>query len=350
MLPSLPSARLGFGPPPEDILLKMILDDDQGTFDTLDEGPFVIGYTCCFVLMGILLVQCFIYFNRFPNDRMWTKALVSVTLLLETLITVFVFHGFWIGATQRGSNLSMVVATGVGGQRLDPDPLWSYVALAPLTGLVSSLTHGFFCWRIWAVRNSMIVPVLVMMVSLVQFAMVTYGGVVYGLVPDLTDDRPMPFYVPVWLVGSLVCDSVITVYMTLSLIHCNEKSGFKHTKSLFKKLIKLTIETGLITTTAALIELVLSIAFRVTLYHIALFYIISKLYANCMLATLNSRTSLNKSVDRFKTAAIYDDWHSSSHSGGTPARNSANVIQIHTKVETTIEMDPYPNQKNSMEV
>jgi hypothetical protein len=77
----------------------------------------------------------------------------------------------------------------------------------------------------------MVVPVLVMMVSalgiirylmlirsrsklsLVQFAMVTFGGVVvkfclfhvfvllkrlqYGLVPDINVDHPMPFYVPV---------------------------------------------------------------------------------------------------------------------------------------------------------
>lgn len=40
-----------------------------------------------------------------------------------------------------------------------------YTALTPLTGLVFklSLTHGFFYWRIWAVRKSMIVPVLVIM-------------------------------------------------------------------------------------------------------------------------------------------------------------------------------------------
>lgn len=272
---------------------------------------------------------------------MWTKVLVSVILLLETIITVFVFHGFWIGATQHGSNLSWVVAVGIGGQQLVPDPLWSFVALAPLTGLVSSLTHGFFCWRIWAVRKSMIVPALVMTLSLVQFAMVTFGGVVYGLVPDTNVDRPMPFYVPVWLVGSLVCDSVITVYMTISLVDCSEKSGFMHTKSLLTKLIKLTIETGLVTTTAALIELILAIAFRVTMYHIALFYIISKLYANCVLATLNSRILLNQTVDRHKTAAVYNNWHSSDRSGGMPSRNSADVIQIHTKVETSIMMDPY---------
>ncbi|KAG1794394.1 uncharacterized protein HD556DRAFT_1369999 [Suillus plorans] len=114
----------------------------------------------------------------------------------------------------------------------------------------------------------MIVPVLVIMLLLVQFAMVTYGGA-YGLVPDTDVDHHMAFEVPVWLVGSLVCDSVMTVYMTLSLMQCNEKSSFKAHNSLFVKLVKLTIETGLVPTTAALIELVLAVTLRVTIYHIA---------------------------------------------------------------------------------
>jgi hypothetical protein len=60
-----------------------------------------------------------------------------------------------------------------------------------------------------------------------------------------------------------------------------------------------------------------------------------------MLATLNSRILLNRTVDRNKTAAVYNDWHSSDRSGGTRSKNSADVIQIHTKVETAIRMDPY---------
>jgi len=309
----------------------------------LDDAPFVIGYTFCFGLMGVLSVQCFIYFNQFQNDRRWTKALVSLVFLIETLITIFAFHGFWVGTTQNGGDLSTVVAIGQGGTQLIPDPLWSFVAIAPLTGLVSSLTHGFYSWRIWAVSRSIIVPVMVMLISLLQFAMVTYGAVAYGLVPDLNVSHPMPFYIPIWLVGSLVCDFVITAYMTYFLLR--NKSEFKNTRSLATKLIKLTIETGLITTTAALTELVCAVAFRVTTYHIALFYIISKLYANCLLATLNSRILLNRSLDRQKSPALYEDWHASSR----PSRNPSDVIQIHTKVETIVETDAYSG-KTSFDV
>ena len=60
---------------------------------------------------------------------------VSTILLLETLFTAFALHGFWVGVTANDSDLSSIVAAGVGGQELTPDPLWSFVTLSPLTGI-----------------------------------------------------------------------------------------------------------------------------------------------------------------------------------------------------------------------
>jgi hypothetical protein len=60
---------------------------------------------------------------------------VSTVFLIESLITVCAFHGFWMGAAVKGGDLSTVVATGQGGKQLTPDPLWSFKAMAPLTGL-----------------------------------------------------------------------------------------------------------------------------------------------------------------------------------------------------------------------
>ncbi|KAF8554942.1 hypothetical protein OG21DRAFT_1484305 [Imleria badia] len=83
--------------------------------DTTDEGPFVLGYAMCFGLMGVLFAHCFIYFTKFPNDRAWIRVLVDVVLLLETLITIFALHGFWVGVTDHNSDLSSIVTAGVGG-------------------------------------------------------------------------------------------------------------------------------------------------------------------------------------------------------------------------------------------
>ncbi|KAH0829162.1 hypothetical protein J3R83DRAFT_2671 [Lanmaoa asiatica] len=259
-----------FKSPPAHNKVSLYLDSVTPTLNLRplsSEGPFVFGYVFCFGLMGVLSVQCFFYFRKFPRDQIGTKLLVALVLFLESLITLFALHGFWISVIVQSSDLSAIVGAGIGGKYLSPAPIWSFVGMAILTGLVSSITHGFFCWRIWIFRQSQVVPVLVMMVSLLQCAMVCYGSIKYGLVPDLTASHPMPFYVPLWLCGSLVCDLTITAYMTTILLR--GRSGLKSTQSILTKVIKLNLEAGLVTTTAAVVELILAIAFRVTMYHLA---------------------------------------------------------------------------------
>ena len=47
-------------------------------------------------------------------------------------------------------------------------------------------------------------------------------------------------------------------------------SHFRSNKSTMVKLTRLTVETGLVTTVAAVLELILGLAFQTTYYHIAL--------------------------------------------------------------------------------
>jgi len=264
--------------------------------------------------------------------------------------------------------LSAIVGHGTGGQWLDPDPLWSFAAIAPLTGVVSLLSHGFFCWRIYVVRQNPIVPILVMSVSLLQAAMVSYGGIKFGLVPDMKASKPMPFYLPIWLTGSLVCDLAITIYMTISLLQGRAMQVFRNTRSLSSKLIKLSIETGLITTTGAVIELILAIRWRVTMYHLAMFFVISKLYANCVVATLNSRLILTSNVDKSQSVAMWPEAappgsgsrsRSGTHSlhyeqpwdavGANTSghRDRPNMIEIHDTVEANIELANMNRQEDA---
>ncbi|KAH7927436.1 hypothetical protein BV22DRAFT_1031765 [Leucogyrophana mollusca] len=289
-------------------------------------GPFVIGYTLSFSLMGLLTLQTYIYLARCSNDLRWIKAFVGIMFFTELLISVFTFHGFWAGAVRNG-NLASIVGAVIETDSISfndgtfeetfstPDILWSMQALTCLTGFVSFMTHGFFCWRVWCLKRSRFIPVSVMtvrlnstfqirrilqckwtlQVSLVQFAMIAYGGIQFGLSPRVTSigfGYSLEFYIPVWLCASLLCDVTITVYMTIILRHEGLKSSFNATRSLSAKLIRLTIETGLVTTVAAVLELILATALSETLWHLAVFYTISKLYANCVLANLNARQGL----------------------------------------------------------
>ncbi|KAH7929918.1 hypothetical protein BV22DRAFT_1116491 [Leucogyrophana mollusca] len=309
-------------------------------------GALVIGYTLSFVLMGFLTLQTYIYFTRYSTDRKELRAYVCLLFFTELLISIFTFHGFWIGATS-GNLLFIIndtndISVANGNYYTDsnsPAILWSLQALACLTGFVSFITHGFFCWRMWSLTQSLPLPAFVMMASLLQFSMVSYGGIQYGLSPSIysydQNTATMEVFTPVWLCGSLLCDTIITVYMTAVLRREGAKSPFQDTKSLTAKLVRLTIETGLVTTVAAVVELILATALRETVWHLAVFYMISKLYANCVLANLNARQGLR--LEHISQSLVFAN-KSQANSGLQPSANQQlKAARIFQNVESDVE-------------
>ncbi|KAH7908030.1 hypothetical protein BJ138DRAFT_408077 [Hygrophoropsis aurantiaca] len=87
-----------------------------------------------------------------------------------------------------------------------------------------------------------------------------------------------------------MCDIIITIQTTRLLFQQKSQTSY-HTKSLIVRLVKLTIETGMITALATSLELLMSV-FLTPTSHLIIFYSLSKLYANCLLATLNARLTL----------------------------------------------------------
>ncbi|KAF8130226.1 hypothetical protein EV363DRAFT_1335494 [Boletus edulis] len=333
----------------------------NGTYMQVN-GPFVIGYTLSFALMGALVVQAYIYFTRFTDDRRAIKALVMVVLLLETLITALVFYGLWATST---SEFSISIFYYLGQYLMGP--LLGMV-LASMAGLVTTLTHGFYCWRISTLRKSLLIPFPIMMVSLLQLASIIILAFRDGLFPasetinnsanDGTPPAPpvisisykLAPWLVTWLGGSVVCDVAITTCMTLSLRPSN--SHFSSNRSTLVKLTRLTIETGLVTSVAALVELILGVVFEMYFYHIAVFFAISKLYANCLLASLNFRLVLRSQSDPNLTAIVWDNIASDvpRYPGAQPSHVTHIVAQVETDVDeldVVIDMGELGPGKNS---
>ena len=80
-----------------------------------------------------------------------------------------------------------------------------------------------------------------------------------------------------------MCDFAITICMILSVCSLSphfllrhsrsqlrpSQSYFRNTKSTLVKLTRLSIETGLVTTVAALLELIIGIVYKEEMYHVA---------------------------------------------------------------------------------
>ncbi|PSS30871.1 hypothetical protein PHLCEN_2v2598 [Hermanssonia centrifuga] len=94
----------------------------------------------------------------------------------------------------------------------------------------------------------------------------------------------------VWLGSAALNDIIISTCMIYYLHRSN--TGFRHTSALLAKFIRLTIETGAICATFAILDLAFYVAFQNNNYHLAPSIPLSKLYSNSLLVVLNARVRI----------------------------------------------------------
>lgn len=240
-------------------------------------GPLYLGSVLNWGLYGVLSVQAYLYYLAFPNDRMLFKALVLAVYVVEGLQTVLSMVDWWKYFGPGWGNLLAFDTIGL---------LWFSGPV--MTVILSCPVQFFFAWRIWVIGRSYHFPILTILLSLFQAAGGIWTGVRAAQLGHWTllgGEAQLPG--SIWLAGTAACDVVITIGMFYYLN--KNKTGFRSTNAVIVKIIRLTVETGLITTTFAIIDLSLYLAFPRDNYHLVPSTCLSKLYSNSLMVLLNVR-------------------------------------------------------------
>ncbi|KAF7378189.1 hypothetical protein MSAN_00243500 [Mycena sanguinolenta] len=237
------------------------------------------------------------YTERFPNDRRGLKILVSVMFFFETLFTVLMTIAAW-----------SMFGTGWG----DPNTIlqfnWTMGVLPLLSGIHSGLAQGFYIWRIWRLTKQLWLPVPIGLVgsaarvlpcvhcpsacSLNFFGLYWFGikfNIAHWRVASLP---PLSGAVTVWMIGSVACDVLITLALTGILWRHKRRTKFAETSGILNRLIRISIETGALTSVTAIVEISLWLSWEQFYYHFVPFLILGKLYSNVLMATLNCRNPI----------------------------------------------------------
>ncbi|KAJ7258546.1 hypothetical protein C8J57DRAFT_1720691 [Mycena rebaudengoi] len=256
-------------------------------------GPLLVGYLFHWGLFGALTIQICkfhfrkferasaafadLYFEAFPNDRLFNKYLVYGIYIVELAQTIFVTYDAF---TNFGS--------GFGNFEALTNMHFHWLTVPLMSGLVAFVGQSFYAYRIHIVSKSWAIPILVVAVALTSTVGAIIDGVFCFIAGDITrlDNQRTSTAVWVWGGGSAACDILISVCMTYYL--AKSDTGFRQTRALISKLIRLTIETGSITGTIT-VCLITFFAFPGHAYYATPTLITSKLYANTTLAVLNSR-------------------------------------------------------------
>ncbi|KAK7031110.1 hypothetical protein VNI00_013715 [Paramarasmius palmivorus] len=281
-------------------------------------APMLVGVLLDAVLLGIVIVQTYTYFSRYPKDSIWFKILVTYLMVAELANTVFDIALIWepliaLGGVMRG-------------------PPKFLPADAVTTTLISTPVQVFLAWRLYVITKSKILPIIVCCLSFCSLA----GGVFLCSVVLSRQDMfnrsgPGPAAAITWLVSSSVTDVVIAAGLVYAL-H-SRRGGMKTPfDSYVTRVIRMSVQTGALTAIAVCSDAIIFIAVQhadIPNSFFAWDLILSKLYTNSLLASLNTRPT--EDADSARQPALFIDdiikaAHLDSSDSKTDSSSTVNVV------------------------
>ncbi|KAF9514772.1 hypothetical protein BS47DRAFT_841071, partial [Hydnum rufescens UP504] len=161
-------------------------------------GPFFLAQCFNWALYGILTLQLYIYWLRFPKDLTYIKVLVYSVFFLDTFFIILITHAAWRVLVSYWGDVNIL-------HELD----WTWATLPISSGVVSMIVQLFFVYRIWKLSKKFTMPFIIAMVTVAQcvFAFKTgflaYHVRTFHYIRDL-----LPGF---WLGGSILADVLICV-------------------------------------------------------------------------------------------------------------------------------------------
>ncbi|KAF5378507.1 hypothetical protein D9615_007175 [Tricholomella constricta] len=225
--------------------------------------PSLLGNVFCYFLLGVLLVQVYLYHIYFPTDQKLVRWLVYGISLLNVLIIVFSSIIGWDVVATRWGDLSVLSSL-----------RWAFTLLPCLIGVVSTCVHVFFCWRMRVLRELHALPAFILAVSVTTWGVAIFCGV-SSLELGFAKLHVLKPFIVIWLGGSCLCDLLITGTMVYIFFPSGSKSVQWKKTSLLENLVRLTVETGMMACVVGLLQVTLFLACPQNYIYLIPFFLIS---------------------------------------------------------------------------
>ncbi|ETW83074.1 hypothetical protein HETIRDRAFT_474219 [Heterobasidion irregulare TC 32-1] len=252
------------------------MSDAGATLAKLLHGPMLAGTFINAVLYGVSITQVYIYVKTFrTTDKQWIKGFIAVLFALDTINTVFDMAFMYDSVISHFGDVAYI-----------QNANWIFCTDPALTGVIGVTVQLFFAWRVKILTGSTAASIVIALTAILQCLAGIATSIAVGFIPAYLEFRRFKPAVIVWLAGSAACDTMITIVLVWHLRR--HKGGFSTTDDVIDRIIRVTVQTGMLTSLVALIDLVLFISSPSGL-HLAFNFPLSKLYTNSLLSSLNSR-------------------------------------------------------------
>ncbi|KIK70082.1 hypothetical protein GYMLUDRAFT_67341 [Collybiopsis luxurians FD-317 M1] len=230
-------------------------------------GALFVGFAGACCVYGILVSQIYTYFVSYPLDRPIYKFIVlvdtrrSVGRILETADQAFIGQIYYHYGISNFSNPFTLIE---GNQTCGLQQL-----LGAIVGAIVKIAFALRVWR-FSERNFWIT-----------------GLIFRFLLPNVFSVVQLRVLGTISLGVGMMTDIITALALCYFLNKL--RTGYRQSDSLVSSLIKYAINTGALTSVISVTTVILYNIMPTNLIFIAVFFILSKLYAISFMATLNTR-------------------------------------------------------------
>ncbi|KAL0945222.1 hypothetical protein HGRIS_000734 [Hohenbuehelia grisea] len=245
-------------------------------------GPLLLGAMVACPLYGISIAQAIWYYRAYPADPKALKYFIAAMLILDGAHTFSLADAAKIWYLRAEISLRYP-------KSLPTSLFFAYITM--------SVVQSAYTLRVWIMsKRNWVLSGILAFLTFVQFVTGVAMSAKQAISGDAGDvhDIFSKTFGATELVSAMLCDVLISASLVFYLN--KNRSGIRSTESLVDKLIMYFIGIGLLTSIFALLNLVTWLAIPDKLIFTVFHSLISKLYVNSLLVTLNSRTSFRKNL------------------------------------------------------
>ncbi|KAI9567809.1 hypothetical protein HD554DRAFT_835997 [Boletus coccyginus] len=248
-------------------------------------GALLVGALFASAFWGVTSVQTYLYYQRYPNDRLLLKLIVAALWILDTFDACLTSHIVYHYLVTNYMNPSSIAI-----------PVWSMIIHTTVTTVTDVIIRRMFSQRVWGLSDrNIILTSIVWVMSLWDLIV---GFIITVKAFQLVSWMQLDIIAP-WLYASFVTSFIADLYLTVVLCYYlfRTKTGyrFQRTDALVNILIAYIITTGLLPSVSAILGTTLFSVMPTNFIFMAFYFNLAKLYINSYLAMLNARQGLRES-------------------------------------------------------
>jgi len=246
-------------------------------------GAVLLGALFASGLSGIVTVQSVLYLKLFPSDRMSLKSLVTFVWIIALTHIALVWQALWEYFIVNSGDHSFI------------DYIPRSIALSViLTATMTFLVHCLFAQRIYYLsKKNLYLTVPIITLAFARLAAATVSGSEMIYLHSYTLFRQK--FLWLFTLGlSLSCTVDILITFSLFFLLKGNKNKALVLNRVIDSIVLYAFEINLLTSAATVVSMLCWVLLDDSLIFLGLHFVIGQLYANSLLATLNSRHTLRR--------------------------------------------------------